>query len=215
MRLSRCGPNSLTVARTGWPDLPYKSQNTTGLASCAKPSIPICATRSWIVLLGVPGIARPATSPFTSAMNTGTPRREKPSASTSSEMVLPVPVAPATSPWRLPYFASSDTCRSPLPIRIWPTRDPPLRLAGSCRAREPRDAFDVRSVGEEVERYHFVECIAARGEVLEVACQRPRAARDVDHSSRLQLRDTRHDPRVEPGARWVHHPHLGLRRPRP
>jgi len=50
------------------------------------------------LLFGVPAIARPATSPFTSAMNTGTPRREKPSAITISEIVLPVPVAPATRP---------------------------------------------------------------------------------------------------------------------
>ncbi len=35
MRARRLGPTSLTVARTGWPALPYKSQNTTGLASLA------------------------------------------------------------------------------------------------------------------------------------------------------------------------------------
>jgi hypothetical protein len=39
-------------------------------------------------------------------MKTGTPSREKPSAMTMSETVLPVPVAPATIPWRLPYLAS-------------------------------------------------------------------------------------------------------------
>src|SRR5574339_791324 len=36
-----------------------------------------------------------------SAANTGTPAREKPSASTCNVTVLPVPVAPVTSPWRL------------------------------------------------------------------------------------------------------------------
>ena len=36
----------------------------------------------------VPGVARPAISPFTSAMNTGTPIREKPSASIISETDL-------------------------------------------------------------------------------------------------------------------------------
>ena len=56
-----------------------------------------------------PATARPATSPFTSARNTGTPIREKPSASVISVTVLPVPVAPATRPWRLPYFGSSTT----------------------------------------------------------------------------------------------------------
>ena len=60
--------------------------------------MPICcdalAMRSFIV----PGMASPAMSPFTSAMNTGTPMREKPSASTISDTDLPVPVAPATRP---------------------------------------------------------------------------------------------------------------------
>src|SRR5262245_43712471 len=43
----------------------------------------------------------PDRSPLTSARNTGTPSRAKPSARTCSEMVLPVPVAPAISPCRL------------------------------------------------------------------------------------------------------------------
>jgi hypothetical protein len=50
------------------------------------------------VSVKAPGIASPATSPLTSAMTTGTPSREKPSAMTISETVLPVPVAPATMP---------------------------------------------------------------------------------------------------------------------
>src|SRR4029453_2040575 len=57
--------------------------------------MPIWVTRCWVFSLGVPARASPATSPFTSAMNTGTPRREKPSAITMSVTVLPVPVAPA------------------------------------------------------------------------------------------------------------------------
>ena len=60
--------------------------------------MPICRTRSAMRSFIVPGIARPAISPFTSAMNTGTPIRENPSASTISETDLPVPVAPATRP---------------------------------------------------------------------------------------------------------------------
>ena len=43
----------------------------------------------------------PVRSPFTSAMNTGTPSRLKFSASVCSVIVLPVPVAPVISPWRL------------------------------------------------------------------------------------------------------------------
>src|SRR3954462_8020016 len=43
----------------------------------------------------------PERSPLTSARKTGTPLRAKPSARTCSEMVLPVPVAPAIRPCRL------------------------------------------------------------------------------------------------------------------
>ena len=75
--------------------------------------MPICATRCWSLSLGAPAIARPATSPLTSAMNTGTPSREKPSASVISETVLPVPVAPATRPWRLPYLAAGRPAARP------------------------------------------------------------------------------------------------------
>ena len=74
--------------------------------------------------LGVEGYApgaSPATSPFTSAMNTGTPIREKPSARVIRVTVLPVPVAPATRPWRLPNLGSNVTAISsvmPLPSRM-------------------------------------------------------------------------------------------------
>lgn len=80
-------------------------------------SLARCMTRS----LPSPAVASPATSPFTSAMNTGTPMREKPSARVISVTVLPVPVAPATRPWRLPNFGCSVTGMSsvmPLPSRI-------------------------------------------------------------------------------------------------
>ena len=43
----------------------------------------------------------PVRSPFTSAMKTGTPILQKCSASACRVTVLPVPVAPVTSPWRL------------------------------------------------------------------------------------------------------------------
>ena len=48
--------------------------------------------------LGTPGFERPATSPFTSAMKTGTPSSLKDSARTFNVTVLPVPVAPAIIP---------------------------------------------------------------------------------------------------------------------
>ena len=48
-----------------------------------------------------PALAKLETSPFASAKNTGTPIREKLSASTFRVTVFPVPVAPAIRPWRL------------------------------------------------------------------------------------------------------------------
>ena len=48
----------------------------------------------------------PDRSPFTSAMNTGTPISENDSAITFIVMVLPVPVAPAMSPWRFAICGS-------------------------------------------------------------------------------------------------------------
>jgi len=62
---------------------------------------------------GLPDIEMPERSPFTSARNTGTPAAENCSATDCSVTVLPVPVAPATSPWRLARPRRS-TCRSPL-----------------------------------------------------------------------------------------------------
>src|SRR6185436_15055779 len=54
-----------------------------------------------------PGLAIPERSPFTSAMNTGTPIAEKRCARAWSVTVLPVPVAPVMRPWRLASPGSS------------------------------------------------------------------------------------------------------------
>src|SRR5258706_4947976 len=83
-------------------------------------------------------MAIPDTSPLTSAMNTRTPSRENPSAMSISETVLPLPVAPATMPWRLPYFASSETGLSPLPRRMSLIS----LLAYSVEAKKPKEATD-------------------------------------------------------------------------
>ena len=56
-----------------------------------------------------PGAQMPATSPFTSHRNTGTPASEKDSAITFMVMVLPVPLAPAIRPWRLHMFSAIST----------------------------------------------------------------------------------------------------------
>ena len=77
------------------------------------PGMPICATRSLIrsrpFPSGVAAMQMPDRSPFTSAQNTGTPAAENCSAITCSVTVLPVPVAPATSPCRFAR-ASNRPC---------------------------------------------------------------------------------------------------------
>src|SRR5262249_30595574 len=95
-------------------------------------------------------------------MNTGTPRREKPSAITSSETVLPVPVAPATEPWRFPYLGSRWTGRPPLPIRMSSTRaSVPGAGSGLALARRPHLAA-ARLVG--LDGFLEVRVLAAREE---------------------------------------------------
>ena len=55
-------------------------------------------------------------SPLISLMKTGTPASESCSASTWSVFVLPVPVAPATSPCRFIIPSGTRTCA---PGRVW------------------------------------------------------------------------------------------------
>ncbi len=104
-----------TVARTGWPCSPKTSQNTTGnagelrrvdapIALRAAPGASATSRPAWLI---------PARSPFTSAMNTGTPMALKRSAITCSVTVLPVPVAPVIRPWRFASAGSSASSRSP------------------------------------------------------------------------------------------------------
>ena len=107
MRASSSGPMSLMVARTGWPCSPNTSHSVTGQAAGWGGGRPRSAS-TWASLPSMrPGWLMPVRSPLTSAMNTGTPRREKPSASVCRVTVLPVPVAPVTSPWRLALSGSS------------------------------------------------------------------------------------------------------------
>ena len=94
------GPISETVARMGWPASPNRSQNTTGAAAGCSSRF-IALARASIFSLGAPAAAIPQRSPLISAANTGTPASEKPWARVWRVTVLPVPVAPATKPWRL------------------------------------------------------------------------------------------------------------------
>ena len=93
------GPRSEIVARTGKPRLPNTSQNDDRVRAPGR-------LRDAGRLQPLAQLRRRATrprrcpdrSPFTSAMNTGTPMREKCSASICSVTVLPVPVAPVIEP---------------------------------------------------------------------------------------------------------------------
>src|SRR5690606_974341 len=80
--------------------------------SCARATSFSCS-----LLSALPGTQIPDRSPFTSAQKTGTPASEKPWARICKVTVLPVPVAPATTPWRLARFSSS---RSGAPSKDWP-----------------------------------------------------------------------------------------------
>lgn len=75
--------------------------NVTGQASNENCESFSALARSVILGLSFPGWLIPDKSPLISAANTGTPIRLKASAITWSVTVLPVPVAPATRPWRL------------------------------------------------------------------------------------------------------------------
>ncbi len=106
-RDSSSGPISCTVARIGWPCSANRSQNTVGKEVLDQSSSPISLARLTRKSLGSPMAEMPDRSPLMSAANTGTPAAEKPSAITCSDTVLPVPVAPVTSPWRLASLSSS------------------------------------------------------------------------------------------------------------
>ncbi len=113
-RASSSGPMSETVARTGWPCSPQTSHSVTGLAPHWGSGSACSSSRFFILSDNWPALAMPVRSPFTSAMKTGTPMREKLSAIFCSVTVLPVPVAPVMQPWRL--ASAGRRARSVSPI---------------------------------------------------------------------------------------------------
>mmetsp|Transcript_59443 Transcript_59443/g.140599 ORF Transcript_59443/g.140599 Transcript_59443/m.140599 type:complete len:294 (-) Transcript_59443:2084-2965(-) len=128
MRLSSSGPMSDTVARTGWPCSPNTSQSVVGQAMDSGGSSPRSFRVASSFSPGLPGWLMPVRSPFTSAMKTGTPRREKRSARVCRLMVLPVPVAPVIRPWRLASAGSNRHSMSPWRAsRIGSVMDAPLK----------------------------------------------------------------------------------------
>jgi hypothetical protein len=80
-----------------------------------------------------PGMEIPERSPFTSARKTGTPVRDRPSARTCSDTVLPVPVAPAIKPWRLAICGSRKTSCSPLATGIGSVMNGVLSMRRAAR----------------------------------------------------------------------------------
>ena len=106
-----------TVARTGTPGpSPPRARNSTGKAVGANGS-PRSAIRFSPGPPARPPTASPETSPLTSATSTGTPARESCSVTTCSVFVLPVPVAPATSPCRFIVASGMRTAASRWSVR--------------------------------------------------------------------------------------------------
>jgi len=123
IRAIKSGPISDTVARTGCPFWPYRSQNTVGAALGLSVS-PIPVARAISFSLGAPGWLMPERSPFTSAQKTGTPASEKPCARICRVTVLPVPVAPAITPCRL-ALCHNRISGTPAPVSLdWPMNRP-------------------------------------------------------------------------------------------
>ena len=100
---------------------------------------------------GSPATPTPETSPFTSAANTATPAADSCSAIVCSVTVLPVPVAPATRPWR--FIIRSG---------IWTTA-----AGSSSPSSHAASELDRRTVGGVRRRDRLAEVGAHRGwEVL-------------------------------------------------
>ena len=106
---SSSGPKEWTVARTWAPSFPVSDRNSTGWPDAWK-GAPNDSMRSMTLgLVASPGAARPVRSPLMSATKTGTPAFDSWPASSWSVLVLPVPVAPAISPWRFSMLSATWT----------------------------------------------------------------------------------------------------------
>ena len=95
------GPNDETLARTCAPIFPDSDRISTGAAFGSKVHLSDSQRPTTFLFVGSPGAPTPERSPFTSTAKTGTPSAASWPAMSWSVFVLPVPVAPAISPWRL------------------------------------------------------------------------------------------------------------------
>gem|GEM_PF-4581940 len=126
------GPKSDTVARSGTPvPIPPRDVNWTGQPRPVQ-SWPIASVRSVSLGFAWAAALMPVRSPLMSEAKTGTPARDSCSASTCRVTVLPVPVAPAMSPWRFIMPSGRRTGASgtgSVGVRATPTS-----IAGSSKA---------------------------------------------------------------------------------
>ena len=113
MRPSSSGPMSEMVARTGWPCSPNTSHRVQGQATGSGRAMPRSCSEAASLPPMLPAWLMPVRSPLMSAKNTGTPANEKLSAIFCSVTVLPVPVAPVISPWRLAMPGRREQTVSP------------------------------------------------------------------------------------------------------
>ena len=119
----------MTVARSGTPPSPVSDISSTGQAAGAHWSAS-SAARAVSLSSAAPAAPTPARSPFMSAAKTGHPAAEACSAMSWSVRVLPVPVAPAISPWRLRKPSGMPTSTE---VSIWSgvANGRPSRIVGT------------------------------------------------------------------------------------
>ena len=129
---SRSGPKDETLARTWAPTLPDSDRISSGWPAALKATWSDSQRLTTLGLAGSPGAPTPERSPFTSTANTGTPAAESWPARSWRVFVLPVPVAPAISPWRL--IRDSGTWTRTLGRTSSPMMGEPNTMTGSSKA---------------------------------------------------------------------------------
>ena len=138
-RDSSSGPISCTVARIGMALLAEQVPEhgrVGGVGPVVEADL-LGALGEPVLLLAL-GSEMPDRSPLMSAANTGTPASEKPSASTCSVTVLPVPVAPVTRPWRLASLSSRYSGSTLRPRKILPSCISASLFAMACSSGQRR-----------------------------------------------------------------------------
>ncbi len=106
---SSSGPNEWVVARTCAPSLPDSDRYSTGWPDGSKVQPSDVRRSTTLGLVASPGAAIPVRSPLMSATKTGTPAFDSWPARSWRVLVLPVPVAPAISPWRFIMLSATWT----------------------------------------------------------------------------------------------------------